>query len=166
MKRRRGAAAAELLGRIGPPARAAVPSLLAAVKDKSPTVSLITAMALAEIDSTRAAAAVPLLADSLDTFGAAQALANIGPDARAAVPALIDALKPRKDTANADVLRRGAALALARIGTPAVPALIEALKDKQEGVAPLAAEALALVHPRPTAAVPALRGVSVGPSTH
>ncbi|HTU19904.1 MAG TPA: HEAT repeat domain-containing protein [Gemmataceae bacterium] len=150
-------AAAEVLGHIGPPARPAAPALIDALKDKSSTVALTAAMALAQIDSTRARAAVPLLADSLDTPGAAQALANIGPDARSAVPALIAALKPRKEGAEADVIRAGARLALARIGRPAVHALIEALKDKQEGVAPLAGEALGWILPPPKEAVPALR---------
>ncbi len=156
-KAERREAAAEVLGRIGPPARAAVPSLVAALKDKSSAVALTAAMALAQIDATRAAAAVPLLADSLDVPGAAVALANIGPDARAAVPALIAALKPRKDAANQEALRASARVALARIGMPAVPALIEALKDKREGVAPLAGEALGWLLPPSKEAVPALR---------
>lgn len=150
-------AAAEVLGRIGPPAREAVPALLAALKDKNSAVALTAALALAEVDSTRAGPVMPLLADSLNAPGAAAALANIGPDARAAVPALIAALKPRKDATHADVLRAGARLALARIGTPAVPALIEALKDKREGVAPLAGEALGWILPPPKEAIPALR---------
>jgi HEAT repeat protein len=156
-KAERREAAAEVLGRIGPPARTAVPALIAALKDKSSTVALTAAMALAQIDATRAVPAVPLLADSLDVPGAAVALANIGPDARAAVPALIAALKPRKDVANQDAFRAGAPLALARIGTPAVSDLIEALKDKREGVAPLAGGALGWILPPPKKAVPALR---------
>ncbi|MGH7169678.1 MAG: HEAT repeat domain-containing protein [Gemmataceae bacterium] len=148
--------AAEVLGLIGAPARAALPKLIKALQDKSSTVALTAAMALTQIDSTRAQKAVPLLADSLDTPGASHALANIGSDARSAVPALIAALKPNK-AANADVIRAGARLALARIGTPAVPALIAALKDKQEDVAPLAGEALGWILPPPKEAVPALR---------
>jgi HEAT repeat protein len=153
-------AAAEVLGRIGPPARAdgtVVPALIAALKDKSSTVALTAAMALAQIDATRAGAAVPLLVDSLDVPGAAVALANIGPDARSAVPALIAALKARKQDANQESFRAGARLALARIGKPAVPALLAALRDKQDDVAPLAGEALGWVLPPPKEAVPALR---------
>jgi HEAT repeat protein len=154
--------AANVLGRIGPPARAAVPALQAALKDKSSAVALVAAQALAEIDPTRAAAAVPLLADALDVPGAALALANIGPDARAAVPALIAALKSPKGgrdskESTAELLRLHAQLALARIGAPAVPALIAALKDKREGVAPLAGTALGWILPPPKEAVPALR---------
>jgi HEAT repeat protein len=150
-------AAADVLGRIGPPARAAVPALLALLKDKSAAAALTAAMALSHIDSTRAAAAAPLLADALDLPGATVALANIGPSARAAVPALIAALKPGKNSANADLLYTGVRLALARIGPSAVPALIETLKDKRPGVAPMAAEALSWVLPPQKSAVPALR---------
>jgi HEAT repeat protein len=149
-------AAADVLGRIGPPARTAVPALIDALQDKSSAVALMAAMALAQIDSTRGGAAVKLLADSLDKPGAVLALANLGPNARAAVPALIAALRPRKTNADPDSIRLYARLALARIGKPAVPALIEALKDKREGVAPQAAEALGWVLPPPKEAVPAL----------
>lgn len=149
--------AAEVLGRIGPPARLAVPDLLAALQDKSPTVALLAAGALAEIDPTRAGPAVPLLIHALGEPSTALVLANIGPDARAAVPALIASLKPDKDAANGALRRAGTRLALARIGTPAVSALIEALKDKREGVAPLAGEALGWILPPPKQAVPALR---------
>jgi len=57
---------------------------------------------------------VPILTDALKTPGVAQSLADIGPDARSAVPALISALKPSKDGKNADLIRAGARLALAR----------------------------------------------------
>lgn len=151
-------AAADMLGRIGPPARPAVPALLAALKDKSSAVALMAAMALAEIDPTRSGAAVKLLTDACDVPGAVFALANIGPNARAAVPALIAALKPpKKNTNRAELIRTGARLALARIGKPAVPALIEALKEKKEGVAPMAGDALGWILPPPEEAVPALR---------
>ncbi len=150
-------AAADVLGRLGPPARPAVPALIEALRDKSAAVALTAAMALAQVDATRGGAAVQLLADSLDMPGAALALANIGPEARAAVPALIAALKLSKDTPDQELIRFYARLALARIGRPAVPALIEALKDQREGVAPLAGEALGWVLPPPKEAVPALR---------
>ena len=140
--------------------------MIGALKDKSSAVALTAAMALAQIDSTRTRAAVPLLADSLDSPGAAQALASIGPDARSAVPALLAALKPRKEVAHADVIRAGARLALARIGTSAVHALIEALKDKGEGVAPLAGEALGWILPPPKEAVPALRAALKNDRAH
>lgn len=150
-------AAADMLGRIGPPARTAVPTLLAALKDQSSAAALMAARAVAEIDPTRSAPAVPLLADALDVPGAAAALAKIGPDARTAVPALIAALKPHKANAAQDLIRFNARLALARIGTAAVPALIAELKNKREGVAPLVGEALGWILPPPKQAVAALR---------
>ncbi len=150
-------AAADALGRMGPPARTAVPALLKSLKDKSPAVALMAAMALAEIDSTRGGAAVKVLTDALDNPGAVLALANLGPIASAAVGDLISALKPRRQTADQRLVRLHAQLALARIGTSAVPALIEALKDKREGVAPSAGAALGWVLPPPKQAVSALR---------
>jgi HEAT repeat protein len=62
-----------------------------------------------------------------ERWHAAQALANLGPHAHEAVPALVEALKDEDA-----ILRTEAASALARIGPaakPAVPALVEALKD-------------------------------------
>jgi len=159
-------AAADALGRIGPPARAAVPELLAALKDKSAAVALMAAMALSQVDSTRGSAGVKLLTDALDVPGAAIALVNLGPNARAAITDLIAALKPRKENVNQDVIRLNAQLALARIGTPAVPALIAALNDKREGVAPLAGGALGWVLPPPKEAVPALRAALKNDRAH
>src|SRR5205823_4902352 len=60
---------------------------------------------------------------------AALALGKMGPKAKAAVPALIDALKDKKDR-----VRRFSAKALGDVGPEAkaaVPALIEALRDDQ-----------------------------------
>ncbi len=159
-------AAADALGRIGPPARAAVPELLAALKDKSPAVALMAAMALAQVDSTRGSAGLKLLTDALDVPSAAIALTNLGPFARAAISDLIAALKPRKENVHQEVIRLSAQLALARIGTPAVPALIAALKDKREGVAPLAGGALGWILPPPKEAVPALRAALKNDRTH
>ncbi len=150
-------AAAEVLGMIGPPARKAVPTLAGALKDKSPLVALAAALALATVDPTRAREAVPLLTDSLDNPYAAEALAEIGPDARAAVPALIVALKPRQGVADNDAVRGAARHALACIGPPAVPGLSDTLKDKDEGVVILAAEALGSILPPQKEAVSALR---------
>jgi HEAT repeat protein len=147
-------AAIEMLGLIGPVARSAAPAVAAAIKDKTPNVALAAAIALTRLDPTRArdADAVPLLADALDHLPSLRALADIGPDARAAVPALVAALK-HKDKA----VRDGARRALACIGTPAVPALIDALKDNTENVAGLAAQTLGSILPRPKEALPALR---------
>jgi HEAT repeat protein len=145
-------AAAEVLTAIGPVAREAVPALTDALKDTVPNVRLAAAVALAHLDPTRAREAVRLLADATDNAEAVAALADVGTEARAAVPALIAALK-HKDQA----VREGARRALASIGTPAVTALIDTLKGENGDVSTLAAEALSMVHPRPREAVPALR---------
>ena len=63
---------------------------------------------------------------------AAMSLRQLGPEAKAAVPALVECLKD----SNASV-RCESAFALQRIGPaakPAIPALIEALKDKDYAV--------------------------------
>jgi HEAT repeat protein len=159
-------AAVDVLGRIGPPARAAIAPVLAALKDKSPAVALMAALAVAQIDATRGGAAVKVLTDSLDLPGASIALADLGQYARAALPQLIAALKPRKEIANEGLIRLHVQLALARIGTPAVPALIAALKDKREGVAPLAGGALGWVLPPPKEAVSALRAALKNDRAH
>lgn len=79
---------------------------------------------------------------------------NIGPEGKAAVPALIEALKD----GDKDV-RSFAAEALGGIGKeagPAAPALVEALKDKEPGVRGSAAGALFALGPEAKGAVPAL----------
>ncbi|HEY7153390.1 MAG TPA: HEAT repeat domain-containing protein [Gemmataceae bacterium] len=147
--------AAELLAAIGPVARETretVPALTDALKDTTPSVQLAAVVALARIDPTRAREAVPLLADAVDNVAAVQALADLGTEARAAVPALIAALKHKEKD-----VRESARRALASIGAPAVPALIAALKDQNDDVSDLAALALGMIHPRPKEAKSALR---------
>ena len=82
------------------------------------------------------------------------ALNNIGPDAKEAVPALIEALKDEDKTA-----RQNAAEALGNMGPDAkdaVPTLIETLKDKYGAVRRAAADALGSIGPDAEEAVPAL----------
>jgi HEAT repeat protein len=141
-------AAAKALGRIGD--AAAVPGLLAALRDESWQVREAAAEALGEIG----APAVPgLLAALRDADwqvrrAAAAALREIG-DA-AAVPGLLAALR------DADwVVRREAAEALGEIGdAAAVPGLLAALRDADWVVRREAAEALGEIGD--AAAVPGL----------
>jgi len=84
---------------------------------------------------------------------AADALAESGPQAVDAVPALLQALKnEERDWA----LRQAASDALGAIGSEAVPALIEALADEDEQVRRAAAGALRDMGPQAGDAIPAL----------
>jgi len=128
-------AAAAALGRIGD--AAAVPGLLAALRDESRQVREAAAEALGEIG----APAVPgLLAALRDADwrvrrAAAAALGEIG-DA-AAVPGLLAALRDESWQ-----VREAAAAALGEIGAPAVPGLLAALGDESWQVREAAAAAL------------------------
>jgi HEAT repeat protein len=81
-------------------------------------------------------------------------LSQLGPEAREAVPDLIEALK--KDS----LVRQNAALALGQIGPDAreaVPALIEVLGDSEWIIRRQAAIALGRIGPDARAALPALQ---------
>ncbi|MFH1830342.1 MAG: HEAT repeat domain-containing protein [Pseudomonadota bacterium] len=82
---------------------------------------------------------------------AAYALSKIGPGAKAAIPALIVALKDQNENVRID-----ASIALGEIGPAAVPALIEMLKDPNWLVRSAAAFALGEIGPGAKAAFPAL----------
>ena len=68
---------------------------------------------------------------------AANALGNLGPEAKVAIPQLTQALKDPNKT-----VRGKAARALVEAGPEAVPALIDSLKDKDESVRDFAVSAL------------------------
>ena len=94
--------------------------------------------------------------DSGSRREAASALADLGAEAKPAVPALAQALRD-KDL----YVRRFAAKALGNLGAdaqPAVPALAKALKDDKKQVAEAAADALGKVHPGQAGVTP-LAGV-------
>jgi HEAT repeat protein len=85
---------------------------------------------------------------------AAKDIRKIGPEAKAAVPALSEVLKDKNI-----LVRTEAARALGQIGSEAkaaVPALVEALKDEYAIIRLLAADALGKIGPEAKAAVSAL----------
>jgi len=129
----------------------AVPALIQALGDSDSAVRRAAAEALGAIGDLQA---VPALIQALGDWrsenvrcAAAEALGKLGDPQ--AVPAFIKALG---DSDRA--VRRAAAEALVKIGTPAVPAFIKALGDSDRAVRRAAAEALgAIGDPQ---AVPAL----------
>ena len=156
--------AATTLGRIGAPAKAAIPALVTALGDKSAEVRREVLYALAAIgpDSRQAlAAVVRSLAsdpDAATRHAAAYALGTLGPAAKDAVPALRKSLE-----ADDRFLVMVSAWALAKIEPKSVeiaelvlPILIESLKSEQEPVQLEAADALGSLGALAAEAVPAL----------
>lgn len=124
--------AVTVLASYGPRARAAVPALIAVLRDRLPEIRRRATIALAEI-GPEARQAVPALIQVLQDeeeavrCRAVMALGDLGAEARSAVPALIGLLQDESD-----LVRRWAAAALGEIGPTApaaIPALIEALAD-------------------------------------
>jgi HEAT repeat protein len=76
---------------------------------------------------------------------AVAALLNIGPDARAAVPALLELLQNAKETVE---IRHGAASALVAIGPDAKAALIEVSKGQDNDLKQMALHALSEIDPK------------------
>src|SRR5262249_48088308 len=149
----RGPAAAALRSN-GRHAQAAVPALIAALKDEAVEVRRAATAALWSIHPEKEydPTLVPAIVGALrDPDAKVRQLAAIGlsvlvPRAEAAVPALAIALKDPDAR-----VRLGAASALAQIGPgakAAVPALLEALKDKNAAVRGSAAQALQKIDPK------------------
>src|SRR5262245_42330924 len=143
--------AAALLGKIGPPAKAAGPALAPLVFDEEPTIRVTAGLALWRIDPkhpssrTLVASLIRELRGDND-IGRAYAcnalgeLGDLGLEAKAAIPALIDLLRDRDSSA-----RDYAAEALGNLGPAAiaaVPALVEALQPANTGLAQKARVAL------------------------
>jgi HEAT repeat protein len=154
---------ADLLGDLGPHSKALAPVLTKALEDDDASVRYLAAEAILRIDRpVGARLGVPVLArlaadKSYDAREyVIEFLGEIGADARAAVPTLIEILKePGKAK-----YRRYAAEALGRIGPDAraaVPALIEALDSNTASVVDRSVEALGRIGPDARAALPALR---------
>lgn len=121
----------EALGWIGPAAREAIPALREMLREKNPVARVRAAWALLAV-GTGAEAVIPVLTTLLDDAElarqeegptlqarAADLLGWIGPEARAAVPALVRQMLARDHPAGTSALR-----ALVRIGDDALPELI------------------------------------------
>jgi len=155
----RGSAIA-VLSLIGPAAKEAVPTLLVAMQDMDSTVATNAALALGRIGSPAASGLVQALKNSNPRVRglALGAIKHLGPDAKDAVPVLIEMVKK---TNNESV---PAIEALGRIGlasSEAVPLLIETLDSKKPAGALNPARiqavvALGRIGPNAAAAVPAL----------
>ena len=137
---------ADALGRIGIEANAAIPALRKAVaKDRNPEVRVFAALALSRIDPKDQGAVSAIIRELEDkgegTAGPAaaiEALADLGPKARAAVPVLLRSLAHDEPS-----IRSGAAKALAAVGDRAViPDLESLLEDKDNLVRDAARESL------------------------
>ena len=133
--------AADVLGEIGPKAKEAVPALIRLLRSKGEASSASCSTGICVLSARRERLSVP----------AARALGKIGPNARAAVAPLIEALADPDGT-----VRYEAVEALGAIGpdaAPAVPALVRALDDRDQSRRGKAAEALGQIG---AAAVPSL----------
>lgn len=155
-------AAAAALGKIGPPAEAAVPVLREALKDRDHGVRQAATMALGQLGP----AALPALPDLTERLAdlsekvrkaAAPALGQIDPgwasrqEISDAVTTLIRLLGATQEE------RRLAAAALVTIGPAAVPPLVQMLAVPDRHVREAAAKALGQIGQPAEAAVPALR---------
>jgi HEAT repeat protein len=178
--------AVDALGRIGPDAAAAVPTLAGLLADKS--LGYHAAAALARIGGAGAEALVAALKDDDARFAAQEALAGggrgvvaaltsglaeadpqarrtmvktlaeIGPLAAEAAPALLASVATEKDSPTrppgSDVLE-----ALAEMGTRAMPALIDGLTNQSTSVRLTAVLALKRLGPAAKPALPSLRTI-------
>lgn len=162
------------IGRFGPKAAAAVPSLIAALDDGSERVQSLAIAALEQIGPDAAAAAPALVGKLGDerfvsafgipgpppTHRAVEALVAIGP---AAVPGLIGALG-----GDSQEIRIWATRALGELGPaarPAVPALARLLKERGFDDGESAAKALGAIGPSASEAIPTIHSVldALGP---
>ena len=137
-KKKIRAHAAEALGKIGPKARAAVPALVQELRnqgDGKDTIAInIGENAFFRYPGPRSRAAT--------------ALGQIGPEAKAAVPALAQVLKDDDSS-----IRTAAARALGNIGTAAVPALLKALQNDDARVRAASVTGLGQISPNAVSAL-------------
>ncbi len=128
--------AAQALGEIGAEPRRIVPGLKKALDDPRKEVQEAAAVALGKMGKEAVASLAAVVKDGSREpevrRKAVEALGTIGPDARPAVGALIDALKGAgggKKMANAGDIRVEVAIALGNIASPGDKEVISALQD-------------------------------------
>lgn len=147
------------LGKMGPDAKAAVPTLTKALKDTEGRVRAAAARALGRVGAqarSSAASVVELLKDPDPAVraSAAGALHGIETESKDAVPALVSLLN------DSDARVRMATItALTNFGQDAkttVPYIIEALEDTDKNVRNSAQAALLIFNPKPEQIVPPL----------
>jgi HEAT repeat protein len=159
--------AAEVLGEMGVGAESAIGRLVEAIADerqtrKGETVAYAAIYALAKIGRPAVAPLVEALhSDDVHVrLGAAEALGEMGAEAKAAVGALAETLCSLPATGDSDMddswAAGAAADALAKIGRPAVPALAEALHHGSEEVRMRAVDALREIGTEAASAAPDL----------
>ncbi len=154
--------AAEVLGRYGADARAAIPELVKTLKDSDDAVRKAAAESLQQIGSVTLSY-LPALREALKDKSPEVRIAVIGilslmgADAEDAVPDLVGVMKdPEK------LVRHKATLAIGQLGPvakAAVPDLAKALKDESPDVRVAAAAALAKMQ---GSALPALKEIAAG----
>lgn len=122
--------AAFALGRIAPDPETAVPALINALDDKQEDVCQAAADGLSKIGAPAVKALIEALTGPEKVRQhAANALGEIGPDAKAAIPALKELLLADKNTIPVMTSQ-----AMAKIGKEAIPALVAVLKDERPAV--------------------------------
>jgi HEAT repeat protein len=162
-------ASVDVLEMMGESAIPAIPALVGALRDPNLFVRWAAARTLGKLAPHGADQAVPALARLLPRpedysvrLAATNALALYGPAARAAVPALGDAV------GKGDIEARVAAMkALEAIGTdaaPALPAIAWGLKDSSTQVRAESARVLGRFGPLAARALPALRKAMTDPA--
>ena len=125
-------AVVEAVGKIRPGPSIAVPLLAKVLNDADPSVVLPAVQTLAEMGKPVVPLLIKALADEDGRYWACLALAEIGPEASDAAPALAQVAKVAEPE-----VRMQALLALAAIGPPAevaVPAVAAALRDPENSV--------------------------------
>ena len=161
--------AARVLGKIGPDAKVALPLLEKVYRDKTGPARIWSAFALVKL-TRKSEPYVTALAQVFERDknpdhrrAALEALAELGSDARAALPTFLMALRTRGGRRDSD-FQDTAATALARFGVEAkeaIPDLIDMVKNSSSYPGKIAAaRCLASNGPAARKAIPALESMA------